>query len=504
MKSKKIKIVVLLIVLFVIVTIGVIITNKTGLLENISRSSNKKENHLDKLIGMPLEDALRYVEELGYENWQSEPDLIETTDENLHGKVESYDISNNIVFLRLYALKDTTLNPHGLWASLSEDELALITNYLEQKAKDKYKDRYLGYKVNIVDDILYFSDIYADDVAVSFEGQGYYPKNLYINWQKENIENLFELKNIIKVPFNNNGSYAANSVRLSKRYNVSEEEINSAKTQLFDKIDLSIEKEKTSKYKEVSKELKPYYPFSLTAIKNLGNDDYNNKIDNCLKETTLSANDNIFINASIRDAGGSIFKGTFKNLSDYEYVYFNSICHKVETDNWNQEPKYEYITYAVKYKMNIQYSLCVEMMTLEQLLKYKYIEVEEFEMPNAIVVSEHELNENNYYEQYKTIFEKMNLTKELLFAEYGCKDVGSFHFASNGEVNGWTGGKYKIDGNILTLSMLNQNNLETIDKVLKGEVLNDYFVKIDGNIYNAVFLYTDYRDSWIKNANFNK
>lgn len=86
MKSKKIKIVVLLIVLFVIVTIGVIITNKTGLLENISRSSNKKENSLDKLIGMPVEDALRYVEELGYENWQSEPDLVETTDENLHGK----------------------------------------------------------------------------------------------------------------------------------------------------------------------------------------------------------------------------------------------------------------------------------------------------------------------------------------------------------------------------------------------------------------------------------
>lgn len=490
MKSKKIRIIVFLIVLLVITIIGVVITNKTGLLENISISNNKKGNSLDKLIGMPLEDALRYVEELGYENWQSEPDLIETTDENLHGKVESYDISNNIVFLRLYALKDTTLNPHGLWASLSEDELALITNYLEQKAKDKYKDRYLGYKVNIVDDILYFSDIYADDGAVSFEGQGYYPKNLYLNWQKENIENLFEFKNIIKVQFNNSSSYAKNSVSLSKRYNVSEEEIDSAKTQLFDKIDLSIEKEKASKYKEVSKKLKPYYPFSLTTIQNLGNDDYNNKINNCLKETTLSANDNIFTN--VNSEGGNLFKGIFKDLSDYEYVYFNSICHKIETGNWNQEPKYEYVTYAVKYKMNIPYSLGIGMMTFEQLLKYKYIEVEEFEMPSAIVVSEHELNENNYYEQYKIIFEKMNLPKELVSARYVCEGVGFFYLVLNNEVNGWIEDKYK------EIALKNgQNDHEIMDKILKEDVLNDYFVKLDGNIYNAVSLYTSYDRSWL-------
>lgn len=35
--------------------------------QKLMQNTNKKENSLDKLIGMSLEDALRYVEELGYE-----------------------------------------------------------------------------------------------------------------------------------------------------------------------------------------------------------------------------------------------------------------------------------------------------------------------------------------------------------------------------------------------------------------------------------------------------
>lgn len=503
MKSKKIKIIVAIIALTVITTMGIVIMNRTGLLKNTNIFNNKEGNPLDKLIGMPFEDALSYVEELGYENWQGEPTFIETTNKNLDGKVESYDISNNTVFLNFYMLKTTNLNPHGLWASLSEDELAIIINYLEQKAKNKYKDRYLGYKVDIVDDFLYFSDIYATGSgAISFEGYGYYPKDLTSNWKKESIESLIESKKILVTGFNGISSHVEKSVAFSKEYNVSNEEIELAKAQLFKNIDLKIEEIKKSIYKEVSEKYRPYYSFAPTTIQSLENDEYNNKINNCLKETTLSANDDIFIKDNEQSGKGrGTHLGTYKQISDTEYVYFNSVCHKVKTNNWNEEPNYEYITYAVKYKMNIPYSLGVGAMTLEQLIEYKYIEIEEFEMPKAVIVKESELeakDKNNYYEQYKTIFEKMNLPKKLLLKSYGWVNVGWFVFDSDSELhNGQAGsgeaeGRYKKEGEALVLTIFHRYEGEK-DKTLKGKVLNDYFIEVEGGIYNCVLA----RDSYI-------